>query len=342
MLNTSPIGAGMVYSKIVILKVDTMNGGNGIWISWETQRRNYGISKALGFKLFECDIKKSRVIRYLQSICFTIKIILKEKPKIIVVQNPSIVLVVTAIALKAIINFKLVMDAHNSGIIPLDGRIGILLRVSKWIQRRCDIVIVTNLELKKIVSRNFVNAFILPDKIPEERKIHKINLNNKFSVAYICTFANDEPYSEVISSASFLNKDVTIYITGNSEGRLRDSELPSNIVLTGYLQEDDYWRLLKSVNVVMDLTLREGCLVCGAYEGIAVGQPLILSDTKVNRDYFCKGCAYVAPNAISIKNGIEFVQEYNSFLRKEISDLKSELIIDWNIRINQLSRMVNE
>ena len=42
----------------------------------------------------------------------------------------------------------------------------------------------------------------------------KIQLSNKFNIAYICSFSYDEPYLELINAAVKL-KDVQIYITGN-------------------------------------------------------------------------------------------------------------------------------
>ena len=38
--------------------------------------------------------------------------------------------------------------------------------------------------------------------------------------------------------------------------------------------------------VVCDLTLKPDCLVCGAYEALAVGKPMVLSDNPPTRETF--------------------------------------------------------
>ena len=58
-------------------------------------------------------------------------------------------------------------------------------------------------------------------------------------------------------------------------------------------QKDEYVSMLYSVDATIDLTNRENCLVCGAYESVAAGKPMILSKTQALMEYFNKGAVYV-------------------------------------------------
>ncbi len=62
--------------------------------------------------------------------------------------------------------------------------------------------------------------------------------------------------------------------------------MPPNVHLTGFLRDPDYWQLLAQATVICDLTLKPDCLVCGAYEALAVGKPMVLSENPATRDIF--------------------------------------------------------
>ena len=305
----------------------------GIWITWEIQRRNRGISSALGWPLYEITYSGSRFQRYLYSSVKTIQCIFKEKPQIVAAQNPSIVLAALVILLKyfLFLSFKVVIDAHNSGIYPMEGKNHILMAVSRWLQRFTDLTIVTNEQLQSIVEANSGRAFVLPDRLTDEiPKVKLFPVKGKVNIAFICTYSVDEPYQEVIQAAKILPSDVMIYITGKYKGKVTESQVPENVKLLGFISEEDFWALLSSVDYIMDLTLREGCLVCGAYEGVALSKPLILSDTQTLRSYFSKGCVYVKPTAESIAAGIQIIIKDRTVFESDIKELKESLTTSWN------------
>jgi len=301
----------------------------GIWISWETQRRNKGIASTLGWQLFEFDIIASPIRRYVVSLYKTVTLIVREKPDFLAAQNPSIVLAVWVAVLKRYFGFLLILDAHNSGIRPRDGKSKSLMWIARWLQRKADITIVTNPELKKQVDRNGGRAICLPDRLPEAPISLPMRLDGAFSIAFICTFSGDEPFREVISAARLIPSNFVIYITGKYNGKIDIDKIPKNVRLIGFLPEQAFWELLNSAHSIMDLTLREDCLLCGAYEGVAVGKPLILSNTRALRTYFNKGSVYVDPTAESIAQGISFAAENRIMLEKEIQELKIKIETEW-------------
>jgi glycosyltransferase involved in cell wall biosynthesis len=303
---------------------------HGIWITWEKQRRNVSISSAIGFPLFEIIINKKRLSRYFISIYKTIEIIIKERPQILIVQNPSIVLAATTVLIKKIFGYFLVVDSHNSGIFPAEGNNDLLMLMSNLIQRFADLTIITNDEIASEVKKNGGRFFILPDRIPDIPEGLKIDkLKGRINLAFICTFSSDEPFNEVIDSAKYIPDDVYIYVTGKYQNKIDMNRVPNNVILMGFIPDDDYWSLLNSVDIVIDLTTRESCLVCGAYEGLALAKPMILSNTRITKSYFSNGAIYVDPNIESIAKGINESINCTVEMSNELVELKKRLSFQW-------------
>jgi glycosyltransferase involved in cell wall biosynthesis len=276
----------------------------------------------------------------LKSILKTVSVILNERPEIVAAQNPSILLALLAIMLKWFCGYKILIDAHNRGIYPLEGQSLPLMRISRWIQKNADLTLVTNEPLKAMVENSGGRAYVLPDKIPDLPSVGRLHLAGSINVAYICTFSVDEPYTEVLKAAGMLPLDICIYVTGNYEGAIDIASVSQNVRLLGFIPEQEYWSLISSVDIIMDLTVREECLVCGAYEGIALSKPLILSDTETTKSYFNKGCIYVRPIAASIAGGItQAIANYNA-LSSDIEVLKTSIDQDWKTRFFYLNMMI--
>jgi glycosyltransferase involved in cell wall biosynthesis len=99
--------------------------------------------------------------------------------------------------------------------------------------------------------------------------------------------APDEPIANLFEAAR-LAPDVQFAFTGNQKkldaGVL--ARAPANVRFTGFLPEEGYWALLNTSDAIIDLTLMDHCLVCGAYEAAAAGKPAILSGNDASRELF--------------------------------------------------------
>ena len=112
------------------------------------------------------------------------------------------------------------------------------------------------------------------------------------------------------------------------------------MIFTGFVPEDRFIGLLRAVDVVMDLTTRDNCLVCGAYEGVAAGKPLILSDSQATREYFSRGVVYTTNTPESIEQCLRDALAARVRLADEIAQLRTRLVDDWNRRSEVLKREV--
>jgi glycosyltransferase involved in cell wall biosynthesis len=314
-----------------------MSNKEHIWISWEKHRRNQFLSNKIGTELYEFDISGFRLKRYLFSVFKTIRLYLQKKPRIIICQNPSVVLALLSLLYSKLFNIILYIDTHNAGL-ALDSTSIIAKKIAIMLQRNADCIIVTNKTLQKYVEHNGGKAVVLPDNIPdlylsgEPYKFeHTINL------VFICTYASDEPYMEVFEAANKLyieNMDIGLYVTGKIPKLLNRENLSPNIHLLDFVSWEDYDRLLFSCDGLIDLTTRENCLVCGAYEAVSVLSPIILSDTKALREYFYKGACYTQNNANSIYSSIVKLITNKDTLKSDMGELKIELSYKSNELIN--------
>lgn len=316
-----------------------------IWITWEIQRRNRTTSKELGATLFEFDYMLSRWLKYPMVIIKTLKVFWLEKPKLIFVQNPSMVLSMLAVCYGHVMNIPVVVDAHNAGVNPFENRRRWANWLARTIMRLAPLTLVTNANLAEYVNAQGGHPFVLPDPLPELRlPSSQMDLKGTFTVLFVCTWADDEPYLEVLQAADQLGSSVYIYITGNSKGKERrfGKPIPDNIVLTGYLDEQNYVEILFSVDVIMDLTTRDDCLVCGAYEAVAVEKPLVLSNTRSIRAYFDKGAVYTDNSVNDIARKIRDALYRRGQLVTEVQTLKLELADRWATKHHDLEALLEE
>lgn len=277
--------------------------------------------------------------RYPVLIFRTLALLRSCKPPLVFVQNPSLLLALLVVSYGRICKTPVIVDAHNAGVYPFEGRRAWATRLAFFLFRKANLTIVTNESLKSYVEENGGRACILPDPIPE---IHKPagekSLSGDFNVMFICTWSADEPYSEVIESARLVEPGTVIHITGNSKGREKNAggELPANVVLTGFIPEEEFQDLLWSCDVVMDLTTRENCLVCGAYEAVATGKPLLLSDTKALRNYFRRGTVFSSNDARSLAHAMNHMRHHLDRLMDEMRDYRDEIETVWGRHLNDL------
>ncbi len=304
-----------------------------IWLTWEVQRRNRTLSKKLDATLYELISKKRGLARYAELIVKSYQVLINEKPRLLFVQNPSLVLALWAVLNRPFFSYRLIVDAHNAGLYPAEGRSVLLNFIASFVIRFADITLVTNAPLALVVINKKGRPFVLPDPLPDllPKPAHKHRAKTKAALTYVCTWANDEPTPELIEAARELGDVLTLYITGRPPSWVKTLNLPANIVLTGFLSEADYLDLLQSSDALIVLTTRENCLNCGAYEGVALEKPMILSDTEVIRNYFNKGIVYSKANKIALVDAIRTLLTTGANAQKQVGELKAELLCNWDV-----------
>lgn len=316
-----------------------------VFISWETHRRTRTLCQRLGLDLAEILEGGARIRRYLFSIARTLRLLSRRKPSVVIFQNPSIVLATLMVLARRVWGFKIVMDAHNSAIRPLEGRYRILNAWAELLIRHCDLTLVTNEPLASQVRAMGGRALVLPDALPDvpeycRPKASSNSAGRATRAMLVCTWAADEPYEEVVEAfLDHLGPPVRLAITGRYPARYEYLK-EKGVQLTGFLPDAEYWQLLQDSDFVIDLTYRDDCLVCGAYEAIACGKPLILSDTPVNRALFGDIALYVDNSAQGIADAVTRLVEDYPLYRARVERFRESYEDRWRDRLEALKQQL--
>ena len=310
-----------------------------LWMSWHEHRRTTSITEALGAELVIISPRyRIRLIRYLVGSFRTWQLFCERQPSSVIVQNPSFMLAFVAVLWKPIFKYTVGVDTHNSGF-GLHRNNLVLRLILKYIQKNADFVITHNKRIHSLVAHEGGEVIVIPDPVPNIPDSGTFSLKENNKVLLICSFGKDEPYREVIEAAKMVPVRCHIYVTGQYEGHIDPVTLPSNVSLLGWLSWRKYNALLKAVDIIMVLTTREDCLLCGAYEAVSVRCPLITSNTKALRSYFDKGVVYTGHSPSELATAIDIALRDKLKLRKEIGQLDEALRADWEAYKLQLLSM---
>lgn len=302
---------------------------NFAWITWERQQRNISMARIFGADYYEFSNPRFGYFSRLLVNSFATFRVFRKHYQVIFVQNPSIALVAVSIFINLFFKKKIVIDAHNAGVIPREGRIRCLVKLNNFLLRRSHLVIVSNPSLQARLSALEIPAMAMPDPIPNLDEFVEAEDNVSSSdVFIICSWSDDEPIELYFSLASAL-PNVTFAISGKVKEKYGYllKEKADNLDVKGFLPEDQYFQELQKSKIVIDLTTRNDCLVCGAYEAISSGIPIILSDTLVNREVFRRGVVFAKCDLASLKDALLFSLNERSRLVSEIGLMKDEMLL---------------
>ena len=293
-------------------------------------------------QLHAFESNRPRILKYPILASRTLGLLLREGPCVLVVQNPSIALATLALMCRPLFRYRLIVDAHNAALQVEAGPRRYLAPLYRLVQRRADRTLVSNTTLAGFVEANGGRAIVLPDPLPDVAGVRAGSRPLGRQVTFICTFALDEPWLEAMSAVDDIPEDVFMYVTGRVPGWLARETIPKNprLRLTGFLPDRDYLNLLARSDVVLDLTRRENCLVCGAYEAVALGVPLVLSDTAALRAYFRQGVVYAVNSKAGIATALREALARHDELRAEIAALRSDLVEDWERQFQLLTAYI--
>lgn len=278
-----------------------LSRSNAIAVTWEDHRRTRELCDALGLSLHALTFDGGRWSRYMRLGTATLRLLRARRPQLVFVQNPSLVLALLVIIARPFCGrYRILMDAHNEAVAPFTHTtwpIPILARIAI---RAVDVTIVTNSALAAQVRAIGGTPQVLPDRLPTAPfRAEPMPPRTPMDVMVVATYAADEPISEIIEAASHLGAGYRFRFTGR-ESRLpkeQRARLPANVSLTGFLEEDAYWQLMADSHIVLDLTLKPNCLVCGAYEALAMMRPMILTGNDATVDLFGRVAVFPASSS---------------------------------------------
>jgi len=321
----------------------TEDAPKAIWVTWERHRRTHELCRSLGVELFELTSSSSAIIRYPYLMFETFLCLARQRPALLFIQCPSVLLGLWAGFLKYVFGYQLIADLHNEAIEPFNCSAPWYRALVGQIRRMADLSLVSNDFLKAVVDGTGGRAFVLPDTIPaiSSARDGAAVTAARPQVVFVCTYAPDEPYLEVIEAVRLMGPSLTLHVTGDHRRLKPAAPLPSHVHLTGYVSEPEYQQLLREADVIVDLTRMENCLVCGAYEAVALEKPLVTSDTRALRNHFRLGTVYSGHDPQSLAESIAYALTHKDALAAEMKTLKRELIDQWAHQREALRDILN-
>jgi glycosyltransferase involved in cell wall biosynthesis len=303
--------------------VTPSEAGRAVWITWESQPRNLSMARELGVTLHIFDFQGSRASRQLRAAIATVRVLLATRPSVVFASNPSLVLTFLLLVFRSLLRFRFVSDAHYGGVVSVSGN-GYFQWLLDFVNRRADLVIVTNAAHEEYVRRIGGTPFVCPDPLPRlpESATRPIGMREaEKSVLFICSYDPDEPYAEVFEAARRLEQHgFRVFASGRyARAGLSPSALP-HAVLLGFVDRATYDAYLQNVDVVLDLTTWQDCLVCGAYEAMAAGKPCVLSKTRALTDLFTHGTVFSSHDPAEIAQAVLTAYERRGVLRAQIAE----------------------
>jgi len=266
-------------------------------------------------------------------------ILFEEKPEIVIAQIPPIFCASSALDYCKATNSRLVVDVHTGA---FDKIWSIFRSKTLHVLRQSTLALVTNNSLAEMLDSMQVRSLVLEDPISRITTKSKTQLEDGTNVAVISSFSPDEPLSEILKTADKVS-NVNFYITGDLKFAKKEyiKTKRENVVYTDFMDYDSYISLLNSVDAIVVLTKREDTLLSGGYEALALGKPLITSNTSVLVNYFSKGAIHVNNTSDEITKAIEKVTSDKIKLGKEMEELRSLKEKEWDTKFNDLKRILD-
>lgn len=316
--------------------------GRRVWISWETQRRTLNLSRRLGCELRIFDDEKRGKLRYPLSILKTLKAFFDYRGGLVFVQNPSMILAALACLLKPVFGYFLVVDRHSAYMDTMSTarsrKERLMRRLSVWTLGRADLTIVTNPKLVWKIKLCGGRGFVLPDPYPEMEVVPARGAQDPFEVLMVSTWAPDEPIAEMMEAARLLGPHCKVFISGRPKKHFADliAKKPDNFQPTGFIPDKDYFDLMRRVDAVAAITKRGGTLVCGGYEAISLGKPVLLGNSRVLKNYFSSGAAYTDSSPADLAEKIGALQREYGEYRRDILQFREKSLAEWESSRNAI------
>jgi len=264
-----------------------------------------------------------------------------RRPSVVFAQNPSIVLTYLVMVLKYVFRYTFVTDAHYAGVIAPNGN-QLLQKALDFCNRQADLVIVTNEEHGKHVEAVGGCALVCEDPLPDIGGYARHASEQVKKVFFICSFDVDEPYVDAFQAAKVLQEEGYVFWVSGNFGKVGIVSTDwAHVRFLGYVPEAEFYSHLAESQVVIDLTTQENCLVCGAYEAMVLGKPLVTSKTSALQKYFTSGTVFVDHDPESIANGVRLAFENRVELKRQIAQWKNQIAADNARKIEAIRAVLN-
>lgn len=314
------------------------------FVTWYSATRSRVLAQALNADLITIKYKsKIRLLRLIINpflIVITFFRLLKRKYDVVFAQIPPIGSAISGFLYAKAFSKKLIFDTHSGFFFPKSLNQDLYLLLYRLMLKYITINLVHN---EGILKRGFLKntrTIVLEDKLPFKLSDSSLGNNERFRIAVICGYGKDEPLANILESIKLV-PEIEFYLTGDSKNLKDKYPIPHNLILTGYLPNDEYEKYLRHMQAIIALTTRPDTVLCGAYEAVSLAKPLITSDLPMLRKYFYKGTVHTQNNTQSIVASIRFLINNYKQLQNEMIELRKEKEVAWQEQFKPLSQLLS-
>lgn len=283
-------------------------------------------------------------IKYVLQWIKTWRILLKERPTMIYVQNSPPVAGLCVWLYCRMMGVSFVLDTHSP--VLFSRKWGWSRSLVRFLARRAAVNIVDQERFQALFESWGAKTLLLqfpPSAIPSESgETNPTPDANALELAYVGSFNKDEPVDIILEAAPQL-PDVTFYLLGKKEHARREWLVnpPSNVIFTGYLLGEQYWNRLRCSRAIISLTTFRHSLMAGAQEGLYIDKPLILSDQPTLREYFYQGTVFIENTPQGFIEGVRSFMANEETYKREIAELHHHHAQQWEANFQKLNAIVN-
>ncbi|MEM2274998.1 MAG: glycosyltransferase [Thermofilum sp.] len=284
---------------------------SGLFIAWRRlSRRTELLAELLGMKV--AFFRDS--LPYLRAMARTAQLLRRSTARNVWIQLPQGPLLAEAAILKRVYGFRLVADVHSGFLVHDDWKSFILNAPFKKLLERCDAVVVHNKQVLELLPHGWEDRVLVvydPWPLLEQRLRSRYAWKCPEGEEYLvmpASFAPDEPVEQVVRAFNRIKGDTKLLITGNWKRRPRLKRYESSRVkFTGFLPDDEYYRLLACARGIIAATTREYTALMAAWEAVALAKPLAVSSTKTLRELFSGYALFFLNDEESISETMEML-----------------------------------
>ena len=268
-------------------------------------------------------------LKYLGQAARTFRLLRRDKPQAVFVMAPPIIAAMPAWLYGKLTGTPYVIDAHTAAF--LHPRWRRLQWLQRAISRGAATTIVTNDHLAQDLRAAGAHVTIVRDVPVQFPALEPFPRDDRFTVAAICSFNDDEPVAEIFQAARQV-PEVRFFVTGNAK-RLSPAllgQVPPNMTLTGFIPDAQYGHLVTNADVILTLTTRNHTMLRGAYEAIYQGTPVIVSDWPLLRSAFDQGAIHVDNSAGAIAAAVRTMAGDYARFKADAAGLRARKLSEWN------------
>ena len=309
------------------------------WITWNNSTRSQELSKEFDLRLLNFDSETPPLQRHLSASFATIFSLIRYRPKKIICQYSFLLLVILRIYKIIFRNTKILADCHNKALkrsINLPFFHSIFWATKEWSFRDIEGIIITNQGLYGLADKLNTNVYILGDPVPDfSISLYQPPNDGSKKVVFISSFAKDEPHDLVLNTANRL-QGINFFITGSPPRSFLKKDISGNITLTGFLDKQEYIKLLLEADTILSLSTEKEILQCSTYEAISLEKPTIVTDSDTARNTFGECVIYSHLSTEDLIKSIEYSFKYATPLQAKTRAFKTE----YRYKFNSMARPI--